>query len=166
MKNTEKKAKAAQRRSQKHQTEAYKDHITNLYMLHLTFGILGIILITFYGSLYKGSLILHMNTISWVITGIFAVSSILLLSLGKTGKVKNTKRAYNYSILLWVCTGFGLWFSLFNKLRMVIESVLKFVTRNDALSVNSYWIYRLPIILIVAYLIVFFIVYVIKIAKK
>ena len=53
MNKSQKRVKAAERRAEKHKSEEYKEHLTNWYMLNLSWGILGIILLVFYGSLYK-----------------------------------------------------------------------------------------------------------------
>lgn len=156
-----------ERLSQKKATEQYKEHLTNSYMLQLTYGILGIIALLFIGSLYKNTTtLMHMQTFSWVITAIFALGAIVVFSLGKANVIKNTSRANNYSILLGICTLFGLWLALYNRIRPVMESVARTITRNPALAVNSYWNTRLPIIAIVLYLIVAFIVYTVKVLKK
>lgn len=166
MNKSQKRAKAVERKAEKHKSEEYKEHLTNWYMINLSWGILGIILTVFYGSLYKGSLLLYMNTISWVLTGIFAVVGIALFVLGKIGKIKNQSRACHYGIFMWVCAAVALWFALFNKLRMIIESAARAITGNQALAVTSYWNYRLPIIAIAVYLVVAFIVYLIKLGRK
>ena len=58
MNKSQKRVKAAERRAEKHKSEEYKEHLTNWYMINLSWGILGIILLVFYGSLYKGSALL------------------------------------------------------------------------------------------------------------
>ena len=93
MNKSQKRVKAAERRAEKHKSEEYKEHLTNWYMINLSWGILGIILLVFYGSLYKGSALLYMNTVSWVLTALFAVGGIALFALGKTGVIKNQSRA-------------------------------------------------------------------------
>ena len=67
---------------------------------------------------------------------------------------------------MWVCAAVALGFALFNKLRMVIESAARAITGNEALAVTSYWNYRLPIIAVAVYLVVAFIVYLIKLGRK
>ena len=166
MNKSQKRVKAAERRAEKHKSEEYKEHLTNWYMINLSWGILGIILLVFYGSLYKGSALLYMNTVSWVLTALFAVVGIVLFALGKTGVIKNQSRACHYGIFMWVCAAVALWFALFNKLRMVIESAARAITGNEALAVTSYWNYRLPIIAVAVYLVVAFIVYLINLGRK
>lgn len=166
MNKSQKKVNAVKRRAEKNRIEEYKEHLTNWYMINLSWGILGIILLVFYGSLYKSSVLLYMNTVSWVLTALFAVAGTALFVLGKTGVIKNQSRACNYGIFMWVCAAVALWFALFNKLRMVIESAARAITGNEALAVTSYWNYRLPIIAIVVYLVIAFIIYLVKLGRK
>lgn len=146
---------------------AYKEHLTNWYMLNFIYGVLGIIVFLILGTCYrKSSMLVHMQTFSWVMTAIFAIGAATLFALGKMGKIKNTKRAVNYSILLGVCALFSLWLALYNKIRVIMEAAARVLLRNPNLSVNSYWNTRIPIILIVAYLVVSFIVYTVKVTRK
>lgn len=162
-----KEVKHAERRAAHVAREEYKEHLTNWYMLQLTWGIVGILALLFVGSLYKNvNVLLHMQTITWVITGVFALGGLVVFGLGKAKVIKNTKRANNYAIFLGVCALFGLWLALYNKIRPIIESAARAISGNEALAVNSYWNTRIPIIAIVLYLVVSFVVYTVKVLKK
>lgn len=162
-----KEIKHEKRLAEKRASENYKEHLTNWYMLQLSWGIVGIIALLYIGSLYRNvNTLVHMQTASWIITAVFAAAGLVVFCLGKANVIKNTKRANNYAIFLGVCALFGLWLALYNKIRPVMESAARAVTGNAALSVNSYWNTRLPIIAIAAYLIISFIVYTIKVLKK
>lgn len=153
--------------AEKRASEEYKEHLTNWYMLQLSWGIVGIIALLYIGSLYRDvNVLVHMQTVTWILTGVFAVGGLVVFGLGKSGVIKNTKRANNYAIFLGVCTLFALWLSLYNRIRPIMETVARAITRNPALSVNSYWNTRIPIIAISAYLIISFIVYTVKVLKK
>lgn len=142
-----------------------KEKLTNWYMINFTWGIVGIIALLFIASLYKKTAILvHMQTVNWVLTGLFAVSGIALFAF--SGKFKNKRRAVNYSIFLGICALFALWLALYNAIRPLIQSVARVVLNNPTLSVYSYWNTRIPIIAIVVYLIVSFVYYVVKVTKK
>lgn len=142
-----------------------KEKLTNWYMINLTWGVVGILAMIFVASLYKNPAILvHMQTIAWVLTGLFAVSGIALYAF--SGKFNNKQRAVNYSIFLGVCALFSLWLALYNVLRPLIQSVARVVLNNPNLQVYSYWNTRLPIIGICVYLVVSFIVYAVKVTKK
>ncbi len=142
-----------------------KEKLTNWYMINLSWGVAGILVMLFVGSLYKNPAILvHMQTIMWVLTALFAVSAIALFAF--SGKFKNKQRAVNYSVFLGVCTLFALWLALYNTIRPIMQSVARTLLNNPNLSVYSYWNTRLPIIGICVYLVISFIVYAVKVTRK
>ncbi len=144
-----------------------KEKLTNWYMITLTWGIVGIIALLLYKNCYTTMSILpYINIINWSLTAVFALSGVALLVLSKFNVIKNSSRANNYAIFLGVCGLTTLWLALYNKLRIVIENVSRTLLNNPALNVSSYWNIRIPIIAICAYLIISFIVYVIKVTKK
>ena len=143
------------------------EHLTNWYMINLSFGVLGIILLLFFKSGYNNmSLLPYMKTFSWILTAIFALGAIVVFVLGKSNVIKNMKRAGHYSILLIVCALVALWLALYNDLRPVIESIARTVLNNPNLTVYSYWNVRIPIIGICAYLVIALIGYIIACSKK
>ena len=151
----------------RHDRIAQKERLTNMYMINFTWGIVGILAFLYIGSLYKNtSVLVHMQTINWVLTAIFAVAAVVLFVLAKTGVIKNTSRANNYGIFMGVCALFGLWLALYNKIRPVMEIVAQKLLGNSNLMVSSYWNTRIPIIAICIYLVVAFIVYAIKVTKN
>lgn len=144
-----------------------QERLTNWYMINLSWGIVGIIALLIMRSLYRSAKILvYMQPVTWTLTAIFAVAAIVVFILGKAGKIKNTSRAVNYSIFLGVCAVGSLWLSLYNRIRPLIESAARAILRNDAISVASYWNIRIPIIAIVVYLVIAFIIYAVKVSKK
>lgn len=158
------KKKNSVKRANKTQSFDYKEHITNRYMIQLSFGILGIILLLMFGKFYKTpSILVHMQTITYVMTAIFCVACLVMLYFGKK---KDSSRLCNYSVLMIVCGGVTLWLSVFNKVRPMIQNVLRTISGNELLSVNSYWNVRVPIVLIVAYLVVAFVIYYIRLGRK
>lgn len=163
--NKNEKIKANRQKS--HDSAAKKEKLTNWYMITLTWGVVGIIALLLYKNCYTTMSILeHINIINWTLTGVFAAAAILVFILGKCNVIKNTSRANNYSIFLGVCGLTTLWLALYNKLRVIIEGVARTLLNNPTLSVSSYWNIRIPIIAICAYLVISFIVYVIKVTKK
>jgi len=143
------------------------EHLTNWYMINLSFGVLGIILLLFFKNGYNNmSLLPYMNTFSWILTAIFALGAVVVFILGKSNVIKNVKRAGHYSILLIICALVTLWLALYNDLRPLIESIARTIFNNPNLAVYSYWNVRIPIIGICAYLIIAFVGYVIAISKK
>lgn len=143
------------------------EKLTNRYMVQLTWGIVGILIfILVYRACLKPSTLVMVQPFAWVMTAVFPISAIVLTFLGKSGVIKNKSRAYNYAIFTGVCTFFALWLALFNKLRMVLESLARTILNNPNIMVSSYWNVRIPIILIVAYLVISFIVFAIKVTRK
>lgn len=146
--------------------ELFKEKLTNTYMIQLSLGILGILALMVMRAMYRSlSTLLYMQTITAVLTVVFAVGAVALFVLGKSGKIKNSTRATHYSIFLIICAAFSLWLSLYNALRPIIESAARVILNNPALTVSSYWNIRIPVIAIVAYLVIAFIVYVIRLYK-
>ncbi len=153
---------------QKGLTKAEKNEkLTNWYMITLTWGVVGIIALLLYKNCYTTMSILpYINVINWALTAIFAIGAIVLFVLGKINVIKNTSRANNYAIFLGVCGLTTLWLALYNKIRLILESASQTLLNNPALTVSSYWNINIPIIAIGAYLIITFIVYVIKVTRK
>ena len=161
---SKKKSNKAMKSNKSRENAARKEHFTNMYMIQLCLGLLGIFILTLFRNLYKNpNTLIHMQTVTWIMFGIFAVVCIALIAVGKA---KKCSRCVNYGILSAVCAFFSLWLALFNKNRVILENVLHSITGNEALSVNSYWNTTIPIILIIAYLIIAFIVYAVKLNKK
>ncbi len=143
------------------------EKLTNRYMVQLTWGVVGILVfIGIYRACLTPSTLVLVQPFSWVMTVIFALGAIALVVLGKTGVIKNTSSAYHYAAFSGVCAVFALWLALFNRLRVIIEDVAQTVLNNPNLMVSSYWNIRIPIILIIAYLVIAFIVFAIKVTRK
>lgn len=153
---------------QKGLTKSEKNEkLTNWYMITLTWGVVGIIALLLYKNCYTTMSILpYINVINWALTAIFAIGAILLFVLGKINVIRNTSRANNYAIFLGVCGLTTLWLALYNKIRLILESAAQTLLNNPALTVSSYWNINIPIIAIGAYLVIAFIVYVIKVTRK
>ncbi len=143
------------------------EKLTNRYMIQLSWGVLGIIaFVLIYNASKNADTLVMIQPLAWILTGVFTAGAFLLWVLGKTGIINNTDRAYNYAIFTSVCALFSLWLALYNRLRMIMEDVLQAITQNPTLIVDSYWNVRIPIILIVAYLVIAFIVFAVKVTKK
>lgn len=156
-----------ERKAKRQEKYKKKEELTNKYMITLTWGVVGIIALLILRAMYRNvSTLVHMQTITWVLTGLFAVGAVVVFCLGKAGKIKNLSRAKNYSILLIVCAAVCLWLSLFNVIRPVMETVARTILGNPSLIVTSYWNIRIPMIAIIVYLIVAFIIYAIKVTRK
>lgn len=143
-----------------------REKLTNWYMINLTWGIVGIMVLWYFRRLHYTNAMLYMQQIKWILTGVFAVASGVLFTLSATKKVKNTSRVKNYGIFMAVCAFVSLWLALYNQIRVVAQDVLRTVLNNPSLAISSYWNIRIPIIAICVYLVVAFVVYVIKVSKK
>ena len=149
-------------------TKAEKNEkLTNWYMITLTWGVVGILALLLYKNCYTTMAILpYINIINWSLTAIFALGAVALLVLSKLNVIKNSSRANNYAIFLGVCGLTTLWLAFYNKIRLILESIVQKILNNPSLTVSSYWNIKIPIIAICLYLIITFIVYVIKVTKK
>ena len=69
--------------AKKRASEEYKEHLTNRYMLQLSWGIVGIIALLYIGSLYRDvNVLVYMQTVTWILTGVFAVGGLVVFGLG------------------------------------------------------------------------------------
>ena len=140
------------------------DKLTNWYMINLCYGVLAIIAAIILRRLYDTpSVLVYMQTVTWIATGVFVAAAAVLFALGKSGNIKNISRARNYSIFMLACALGSLWLALFNKIRPIMEKVVQSVASNRIVS--SYWNTRILIIAIVAYLVIAFVYYVVKLYK-
>ena len=161
-----KKEKNAKKKQRLMEREQKREKLTNWYMINLSFGILAIIVVLILRQFYyKPSVLEYMPMVTWIMTGVFAAAAIVLLVLGVKGVIKNSKRAKNYAIFMGVCALGSLWLALYNKIRMYAEIGLQKITGNENLLINSHWNINLLIIGIVAYLIIAFIYYLIKLYR-
>ena len=140
------------------------DQLTNWYMINLCWGVAGLLgLFLIYQGYRNTDFILAMQPITWVLTAVFAVGGLALFVLGKT---KSSKRMTHYAIFSGVCTLVALWLALYNRIRPMLESLLRAILQNSNLIVSSYWNVWIPMIGIGIYLIASFIFFVIKVTKK
>ncbi len=166
MANLTKKEKNAEKNRHLKEREDRREKLTNWYMINLSFGILAIIVLLFLRNVYyNGATIAYAQPMSWILTAVFAVGAIALFILGKSGKIKNTPRAYHYAKFLGVCGLASLWLALYNKIRYFAENALISITGNASLTISSYWNIRVLIIGIAAYLIIGFIYYIVKLYR-
>lgn len=152
------------KKQQKMTKHERNEHLTNWYMINLSWGIVGILALLAINRGYRNiDMLLIMQPLAWVLTGVFAAATIALVVMGK---VKDSTRANHYAILTGVCTFVGLWLAFYNKIRLVLENVVRTLLGNPNLTVSSYWNVWIPMIGIGIYLVVAFIYYVIKLAQK
>ena len=143
------------------------EHLTNWYMINLCWGIAGIfVLILLYYGYNNVNTILAMQPMMWVFVGLFAAGAAVVWILGKTGVIKNTKRANHYAIFLIICLLAALWLALYNHIRPVLENCARIILNRPELTVSSYWNVWLLMIAIGIYLVGAFIYYVIKVTRK
>ncbi len=140
------------------------EKLTNWYLINLTWGITGIIVLLLISKGYNNaSTILAMQPMMWAFTAIFAIAAIALFAIGKA---KNSARISNYAVFSGICGFVALWVALYNKIRPLLENVVRTVLSNPNLTVSSYWNVRIPMIAIAIYLVVSFIWFAIKVTRK
>ena len=140
------------------------ERLTNWYLINLSWGVVGILSLLLISKGYQNiSTLLSMQPLMWVLTGIFAIGTITLIVLGKA---KDSKRMNNYAILCGVSTLVALWLAFYNKLRPLMENVIRTILDNPNLNVSSYWNVRIPMIGIGVYLVVAFVWYIVTMNRK
>ncbi|MCI5893073.1 MAG: hypothetical protein MRZ66_06705 [Clostridiales bacterium] len=164
MANLTKKEKNAEKNRRLKEREEMREKLTNWYMINLSFGILAIIVLLILRNMYRsGATLVYTQPMAWILTGVFAAAAIVVFVLGKTGKIKNKSRAYHYTEFLGVCALCSLWLALFNKIRYFAENILTKINLN--LTISSYWNIRVLIIGVIAYLVIAFVYYIIKLYR-
>ncbi len=146
------------------QRKRKKEKLTNQFMIQLSYGLLGIVILYAMTSLYKNvSTLPYMYYINWIIFGIFTVLAVALIWIGA---VKKSSRFKNYGCMFVGCSLVALWMSLYNHIRPILQELLIKLTGNSDLYIYSHWQTRLPMIAIIIYLVISFIIYCVRVAKK
>ena len=150
-------AKREKRREKKERI----DRLTNWYMINLSWGVLGLIALSFVESMYSNAAtILTAPIVMRALAAVFFIGAALVFTLGKTGVIKNSKRANNYAIFLLVIAAVSLWTGFYSQIRNV------FVNLIPALSgIRSEWWFVWTFrYLLIAYLVIAFVVVTVKTA--
>lgn len=137
------------------------DKLTNWYMINLSWGVLCFIALGIVENLYGNTSTVLTAPIAMKIVGVvLAVLAVALFVLGKTGVIKNTKRANHYSIFVGIAALVSLWIGFYAVIRNAVIAVV------PALSgIRSEWWFAWGFrYLIGVYLIVAFIVVTVKTA--
>ena len=136
------------------------DKLTNWYMINLSWGVVGLIVLGFVESAYNGLYINSVPTVMKVLAALFIVLAAVLFGLGKANVIKNTKRATNYSIFMAIVGLAALWIGFYAKIRTLVIGIIPALG-----SLRSEWWYAWSIrYILVAYLVVAFIVITVKTA--
>lgn len=137
------------------------DKLTNWYMINLSWGVLGIIALSFVENLFgNAETILSAPVIMKVVGVVFAALAIAIFAVSRLGKFKNTKRATNYSIFMGVIALISLWIGFYANIRSILISVIPALS-----SLRSEWWYVWGFrYLIAIYLIAAFVVVTVKTA--
>lgn len=140
------------------------EKLTNKYMIQLSWGVVGMLALHFISNGYQNaSTILMMQPLVWTLTGIFAALGVILAVIGKG---KKSERICNYAVFSGICALVSLWLACYNKVRPLLESVIRTLTGNSAFMLSSFWNVRIPTIAIAVYLVVALICLAIKVNKK
>jgi len=135
------------------------DKLTNWFMINLSWGVLGLIILGFIESAYSNvSTVLTAPIVVRILAGVFFVCGAVMFGLFKAGKIKNADRAKNYSIFLGVLTLISLWLGFWVQIRNIVIAVIPALA-----NLRSEWWYVWSLrYLLVAYLVVAFIVVTVK----
>ncbi len=146
------------------QRKQKRERLTNQYMIQMSYGLLGIVILYAMTSLYKNvNTLPYMYYINWIIFGIFTVLAVAFIW---AGAAKKSNRLKNYGCMFVGCSLVALWMSLYNIIRPVMQNILRNLAGNEALNLDSFWVTRVPMIAIVIYLVIAFIVYCIRVSRK
>lgn len=101
------------------------DKLTNWYMINLSWGVLCFIALGIVENLYGSASTVLTAPLTMKIVGlVLAIASIAVFVLGKTGVIKNTKRANHYSIFLGVAALVSLWIGFYAVIRSAVITVI------------------------------------------
>ncbi len=126
------------------------DKITNMYMIHLAWGILAIVLLRAVEAGYASAdTILIMPTVMRSVAALFAIGAAALAVCAKTGILKNRSRAYGYAIFLGIGAVVSLCIGFFAKIRMFAVGIIPALSGTD----SRWWISWGWVTLIVVYLV-------------
>ena len=148
-------AKREKRRAKKERI----DKLTNWFMINLSWGVVGLIALGFVERAFSNpaTVLLAPNVMKWLAAVFFVLAAVLYL-LGKSGVIKNKKRARDYSVFLAVLTLASLWIGFFAPIRNVAVAIIPALKN---LRSEWWYVWSLRYILI-AYLVVAFIVVTVK----
>ena len=136
----------------KRQKTAARERLTNWYMINMTFGFVGIIVLQFIGNGYSmmrfwpGTQTLMMDMILRIAAGVFFLLGAALFKFwfyskprGGLSKIsvvkrandwvirimanKNKSRFFNYAIFSWVVAAVALFISLFAQVRLLLQNL-------------------------------------------
>jgi len=101
-----------------------QDKLTSWFMINIIYIIVGYAILKTIEKGYNSTdTILYMENICWGIFGGFLVAAVALFALYYT-KFKRSLRMRNYGILMSVCSLGGLYLALYNKIRLVVMSII------------------------------------------
>ena len=104
------------------QKNAAKERLTNQYMINLTWGFVGVIVLQLLGNVYNGWGITNANAMDWtmrIIGIVFALGGGALCYFWFRSD-KERSRFMNYAIFSWVIAGIALFLSFFRQIRMLL----------------------------------------------
>lgn len=143
------------------------EHLTNRFMIQLTWGIVGILALFVIRQGYRSPAVsIYMQPIFWITTGFFAILALLLFTMSRLEKTSHKERFFNYSIFGLVCTLVSLWFALYNQIRPLLEALLVNISGQAGLTLNTFWSIRIPLYGIILYLVAALIHLIYQVCKK
>lgn len=151
-----------QRNIQKHNE---KERLTNMYMIQMTYGILGVILLRYLQAGYSYIHRSPWNTVipvgMLILIVLFAAGAGTLALLFSLGKVENVSRAKNYTIFLCALTLVAMWIRFYNQLYGAVYKIIPAVSRVNS-QFGQFYLLMCGIGL---YLVIEFVVYTVRISR-
>lgn len=153
------KSDISKKREKRREKQERIEHLTNWYMINLSWGVAGLIALGFVESAYaNAATILTAPIVMRILGAVFLLGAALVFVLGKSGVIKNTKRAIHYSVFLLVTSAVSFWIGFYTYIRNVVVAVIPSLS---ALRSEWWFVWSFRYIL-VAYLLVAFIVVTVK----
>ena len=160
--------KAKQKKEIKAFKKKQEEHLTNWYMINMCWSIFGIIVLFILQRVYNWasgaeSTLRGYEISLWIVAGLAVIGAIVLLVLGANGTIKNKKRAQNYSIFLFIVAASSAWVVLW---RVYIRAIIaKIFGTSFFLYTGSFWGIWLLMLACVAWIVIAFVIYLVRLAK-
>lgn len=145
-----------------------EERLTNWYMINMCWSIFGIVALFIIQRVYAAASVNAARLTAyeitmWSIAGAALIGAVVLLVLGAKGVIKNKSRAKNYSIFLFIVAGSSAFVVAW---RVYIRSLVAMLFgTSNFLYMGSYWGIWLLMLACVAWIVVAFVIYLIRLSK-
>jgi len=152
------------KQEQRRVKNAARERLTNWYMINMSWGFLGVILLQLVLNGYNritfvpNTHILMIDFVLWIVAGLLFLGGAILFFLWFKGGRENS-RFLNYSIFTWVCSLVALCISFYAQIRNTL------IRMGIPMNIHSHWRVWFFMVLIGVWLIVALVIYFIKLRK-